>query len=344
MEKINLSEAEKAELKRLHKSLKDGKSRDKLKAILMLDAGYTNIEIAAVLLLDENTITEWKKKYLERENTTKWLFHSCQGYAGKLTEIELKTVSQFVEENLIGDSKQVQKFISENMGKTYTVNGVIELLKRLDFRYKQTTLIPAKQNPEIQKEFKETYEEFSRNLKIDETILFLDAVHPQHNTKCSYAWIKVGQQKQIKSNSGRKRLNILGAYDPFTQEIVFDENDTINGESVIQFFQKIEAQYPNKASIFIVADQAPYFKCQEVKKYLETSKIELIPLPTYSPNLNLIERLWKFMRKRVINNLYYEKFKDFKEAVFNFLKTDSPEFKQALRQFIGLKLHLLEHS
>ena len=179
---------------------------------------------------------------------------------------------------------------------------------------------------------------------IDETILFLYAVHPQHNTKCSYAWIKIGQQKQIKSNSGRKRLNILGAYDPFTQEIVFDENDTINGESVIQFFQKIEAQYPNKASIFIVADQAPYFKCQEVKKYLETSKIELIPLPTYSPNLNLIERLWKFMRKRVINNLYYEKFKDFKEAVFNFLKTDSPEFKQALRQFIGLKLHLLEHS
>ena len=83
-------------------------------------------------------------------------------------------MSQYVEENLISDSKQVQKFIAENLA----VNGVIELLKRLEFRYKQTTLIPAKQNPEIQKEFKETYEELSKNLKIDETNLFFGCCTP----------------------------------------------------------------------------------------------------------------------------------------------------------------------
>lgn len=342
MEKLKLSEAEKVELKRLHKSLKDGKSRDKLKAILMIDAGYTSLEIARVLLLDDNTITEWKKRYLERESVTKWLFHQCKGYCGKLNEIELKTVGQYVEENLISDSKQVQKFILEKMGKTYTPNGVIELLKRLGFKYKQTTLIPSKQDPAIQKEFKESYEEFSENLKMDEALLFLDAVHPQHNTKCSYAWIKTGQQKQIKSNSGKKRLNILGTYNPFTQDIVFEEHDTINAEAVIQFFKKVEAKYLNKASIFIVADQAPYFKSQEVKAYLQASRIELIPLPTYSPNLNLIERLWKLLRKKVISNTYYEKFKHFKDAVFSFLSDESSQFKQALRQFIGLKLHLIQ--
>ena len=74
MKIINLSEAEKAELKRLHKSIKDGKSRDKLKAILMLDAGYTSVEIAAVLILDENTITEWKKRHtFPFENLITWV-------------------------------------------------------------------------------------------------------------------------------------------------------------------------------------------------------------------------------------------------------------------------------
>lgn len=342
MEKISLSAAERADLKQLHRTLKDRKSGDRIKAILMLDAGYSCIETAEVLLLDENTVTDWKKRYLERKNVTNWLFHECKGYSGKLSEIELKTVERYVEESLISDSKQVQKFILEKMSKPYTQNGVIELLKRLGFRYKQTTLIPSKQNPAIQKEFKEAYEAFSENLKMDEALLFLDAVHPQHNTKCSYAWIKTGQQKQIKSNSGKKRLNILGTYNPFTQDIVFEEHDTINAEAVIQFFKKVEAKYLSKASIFIVADQAPYFKSQEVKTYLQNSRIELIPLPTYSPNLNLIERLWKFLRKKVISNIYYEKFRHFKDAVFNFLSNESSEFKQALRQFIGLKLHLFQ--
>ena len=56
------------------------------------------------------------------------------------------------------------------------------------------------------------------NLKEDEVLLFLDGVHPQHNTKCSRAWIKIGEEKQIKSNSGRRRLNISGAYPKFVKK------------------------------------------------------------------------------------------------------------------------------
>ena len=109
------------------------------------------------------------------------------------------------------------------------------------------------------------------------------------------------------------------------------------------FFKQIEAAYPSKASIYVIADQAPYYQNKDVKKYLETSRVELIALPTYSPNLNLIERLWKLMRKKVINNIYYEKFADFKRAILAFFSNDSLEFKTELRLFIGLDLHLL-HS
>lgn len=344
MLKIHLTESEIKELKQFHRTLKDRKSCDRIKVILMLNEGYSSLEISRILLLDEDTITGWKKRYLERKNLTGFLFNEFQGYTGKMNESEEKTVVQFVEENLINDSRQVQKFIQEKLGKSYTVNGVIELLNRLGFRYKQTTLIPAKQNAENQKKFKEAYEEFSQNLKDDEVLLFSDGVHPQHNTKCSYAWIKIGQEKQIKSNSGRKRLNISGAYNPITQKIIFNETLTINSETIINFFKKVEAFYPNKASIYIVVDQAPSHRNKEVKKFLKTSRIELILLPTYSPNLNLIERLWKLMRKKVINNIYYEHFKDFKKAVLDFLENDSLNFKAELRQFIGLKLHLLNSA
>jgi transposase len=181
------------------------------------------------------------------------------------------------------------------------------------------------------------------DLKEEEVLLFLDGVHPQHNTKCSRAWIKIGEQKQIKSNSGRRRLNISGAYDPISQDILVREDKTINAETVMAFFKQIEAAYPSKASIYVIADQAPYYQNKDVKKYLETSRVELIALPTYSPNLNLIERLWKLMRKKVINNIYYEKFADFKRAILAFFSNDSLEFKAELRLFIGLDLHLL-HS
>ena len=90
--------------------------------------------------------------------------------------------------------------------------------------YVQANLIPAKINFQKQAEFKEAYDEFKDNLKEDEALLFLDGVHPQHNTACSHAWIKIGEEKQIKSNSGRQRLNISGAYNPLTQDILVRED------------------------------------------------------------------------------------------------------------------------
>ena len=132
----------------------------------------------------------------------------------------------------------------------------------------------------------------------------MDAVHPQHNTACTHAWIKKGTQKTIPSNSGRKRLNINGAYNPFTQDILFLEDKTINAEVVLTFFKQLESFYPSKATIYVVCDQAPYYRDQRIKEFLKSSRIDLISLPTYSPNLNLIERLWKLLRKQVISSTY----------------------------------------
>ena len=144
---IQLSNDEIIELRRIHKTVKDKSSCDRIKAILMLNDGYQGREIAKVLLLDENTITNWKKRYLERANLTDYLFNECRGYDGKLSSQEELIISQYVEDQLITDSKQIRIFIETRFGKSYSKSGVVDLLHRLGFSYKQTTLIPSKMDP-----------------------------------------------------------------------------------------------------------------------------------------------------------------------------------------------------
>ena len=96
------------------------------------------------------------------------------------------------------------------------------------------------------------------------------------------------------------------------------EDETLNGEATVAFFKKIEQSYPEKRKIHVFCDNASYYRNGKVKLHLATSKIELHFLPPYSPNLNPIERLWKWMRECVMYNTYYEHFEDFKEGVFGF--------------------------
>jgi transposase len=99
---------------------------------------------------------------------------------------------------------------------------------------------------------------------------------------------------------------------------VIQEDQTLNAESTIRFFKKTEEAYPSKRKIHVFCDNASYYRNKTVKQYLETSKVYLHFLPPYSPNLNPIERLWKWMKERVIYNTYYEHFEDFKGAIFGF--------------------------
>jgi len=339
---IWLTDEEREELKKIHRTVKDGKSRDRIKAILMLDKGYSGREVADVLLLDENTITEWKKRYIGRKNLSDYLFTAYEGYQGKLTAEEEKIVGQYVEDSLITDAKQVRVFIQERFNKAYSKSGVITLLHKLGFRYKQTTLIPSKMDPKKQKAFKEAYDEFLADLKEDEALVFMDGMHPYHNSSTGRAWIKVGQDKEVLSNTGRTRCNLNGAYNPVNQDVLVRNYKTINAETVIEFFKELEDFYRNKAEIYAIVDNARYYKNQMVENYLKRSRIRLLFLPPYSPNLNLIERFWKLLKNSVINNRYYEKFKDFHSAILEFCSRSSDEHRSVIDRFVGKKMHLLK--
>ncbi len=120
--------------------------------------------------------------------------------------------------------------------------------------------------------------------------------------------------------SGRQRVNINGvvnAHDP--TDVVIEESSSINVQSTIALLKKLEQKNNSLQRVFVVADNARYYRNRKVKAFLETSKVKIIFFPPYSPNLNLIERLRRFLKKIVLYNRYYERFADFKAAILKLL-------------------------
>lgn len=113
-------------------------------------------------------------------------------------------------------------------------------------------------------------------------------------------------------------MNINGAINIETLEPTTGFYDTINADSAIDLFAKIEAKHPDANVIYVIVDNARYYRSRLLKKHLKGTKVKLIFLPPYSPNLNLIERYWKFFKKKVLNNHYYETFGEFKRACESF--------------------------
>ena len=96
--------------------------------------------------------------------------------------------------------------------------------------------------------------------------------------------------------------------------------------------------------MYVVCDNARYYKNKALNAWLTGKRLVLVSLPPYSPNLNLIERLWKFLRQKIINTAFYRTKGQFKTAVLNFFDR-LPEFGQELASRLSLKFHVLDsHS
>src|SRR5260370_9319241 len=313
MPKITIDLDEQAQLKELARSTMHAKTAMRIRVILALNDGWAIRDVAKLFLLDEDTVAKWKNRYLGRRLFSDWLATTNHGYNGKLTDDQELELSTYVEEQTITDAAALVAYVKAQYSKEYTVNGVTKLLHRLGFVYKQTTLIPGKLDEAKQTAFKQTYETLRDNLPEDEAIMFGDGVHPSHNVHATKAWFKKGQDKQVPTNTGRKRLNINGVLNLETMETVTHFSDTINAEETIHLFDKIQETHPNKKSIHLILDNARYYKNKLIKAYLRKRgcRIKLLFLPAYSPNLNFIERLWHFMKKYIIGTRRWDKFNDF---------------------------------
>ena len=166
----------------------------------------------------------------------------------------------------------------------------------------------------------------------ERAVFFVDAAHVVFGAFLGYLWCFA--RCWIKAPSGRQRFKVLGALNAVTQEVITVTKLTyINSKTVGQLLVKlVDLGLP--VPMTLVLDNARYQRCALVQSVADTLGIELLYLPAYSPNLNLLERLWKFVNKQCLYSKYYADFTAFTQAIETGLADSQTTHKQVLSSLL----------
>ena len=301
----------------MHKK-QDSRIYKRLHAIILYDDGLSIPQIASLFYLDEETIRSYIESF-KNDGMPDLKIFRYKGKQSHLNKEQLDELKLHLSGKIYLKAEDICYYVSEKYGVTYKRKGMAKLLGRLGFVYKKPKVVPGKANGKRQEEFlKNTLEPCLKEASDEHPVYFSDAVHPTHNVQPHYGWILKGSDKSVKTNSGRQRVNINGAVCFHTKDVVYREDETINKESTVSLLANIRSRYNVDIEITVVLDNARYNRATEVTNYASQHKIKLLYLPSYSPNLNLIERLWKYLKEKVCST-YYEHFGEFKKAITDFL-------------------------
>lgn len=349
MIKLNLTEAQLDELHQEASNNSCARARRKCWVVYLREKGYACQETADVVRVDADTVTEYVRKYRDG------------GLPGLLDEDYRRP-----DGRLDGHAEQLKAMFGKR--PPHTVNQAIEMIEqetglrlqpsacraflhKLGLKPRRCGLVPGKalEDGEQQREQQDFHdrklqpllEEARRGRRV---VVFVDAAHVVMGAVLGMLWCFA--RHLLPSSSGRQRYNVLGAYDPVRHEAVTLTNHTVVNQQVFcSLRDKIAAAYADAGRpITLVLDNARYQKCQSVFDKARALGIELLYLPAYSPNLNLIERLWRFVKKQVLYSTHYSTFAAFKASIDGCLRDLSTRFTGKMQTLMTLKFQLFSKS
>lgn len=304
-------------------------------------SNYAYKELGALFDRHPNTVTKDIKRYMSEgiEGLKKVNYGTNKS---RLVEHE-QTLKEYFGKNPALSINEARDRIKELTGIERSPTQIRIFLQRIGLKRVKTGHIPAKADSEQQKGWLEkVYAPALEEAQEGKAhLLFMDAAHFIFAPFLCFLWCFT--RIFIKAPAGRKRINVLGAVDALTQRVHFMANqETINAETIVTFLHQLRIYYFDMKPIYIVLDNARYQHCQLVRYVAWQFNIRLIFLPSYSPNLNIIERLWKFVKKKCLYAKYYETFHDFRNAILATMKkanTDA-EYVKELKSLLNLKFQL----
>jgi transposase len=285
----------------------------KMEVVYLKSQGLPHRDICRLARISENTLRSSLRQFqeggVERLKRTDW-----EG-----TESELDGHREALEEPFRNhpprSTAQAAAEIERITGVRRGLTQVRKFLKGLGLKYRKLGMIPAKADADEQAESldEKLWPRPRKAQRLRRAVCFVDAAHFVHGAFLGYLWCFV--RLLVRGPSGRKRFNVLGAIDAVTHELTTVVNDTvIDAAAVCELLRRLSARYAGRP-VRLVLDNARYQECEVVRLLAAELKIELLYLPSYSPNLNLIERLWKFVKKEVLSGRYYEDFARFQAAI-----------------------------
>jgi transposase len=317
MKTIRLTAQQRHKIDERRRQAQDRRIYQRLSAVLWSDAGRTREEIAELSGVSTRQVGQWLRIFRNKGLDELCTLH-YRGDPGRLRPARVERLKQEIATGAFHNADQVRAWIEEQFGVTYSATGVKDLLHRIGASYHKVSGFFWKADRDEQRRFVRKYRRHRREAGPKTRRYFVDACHPVWGLELLYCcWLLVGQRHYVGVGSGRKRLNILGAYSPDDHDYVDLRltKENITGEQFIKLMEKMLAKHPDTEEFILYLDNARYYSKPVVKEWLACHRqFRLVFLPAYSPNLNLIERLWKFLRKAALNR-WHETFEAMQEAV-----------------------------
>jgi transposase len=236
-------------------------------------------------------------------------------------------------------AKDAVRRISKLTRITLSESQARRIMKKMGMKLRKCIPVPGKANHQLQFEFheRELMPRLREASQGKRKVFFVDASHFVLGGYVGYLWCF--ERQILKTPSGRQRYSILGAVDSHTKELItVRTNGNVNAMSVCELFYEIRRLHP-AGKITLVMDNASYQHSCFTKLGASEFGIELLFLPPYSPNLNIIERLWKLVKKQCLTNRYYDKFAKFQAAIDQCLDSVNASLREEVESLLTLNFH-----
>lgn len=320
-----------------------GLTKKKLHVVYLKALGLAHNEIERIARTSADSVTRYLKDY-DKEGLA--------ALGVSRTYRPVSSLQSFHDQIKAHFLKQPPHTVSEASYEIETLTGIKLgpsacrdfMRKRLGMKFRKMGVIPAKADPKKQAEF--LSDELEPLLEEEKQgkrkVFFVDAAHFVMGAFLGMLWCF--ERLFLKSSSGRRRYNVLGAFSVSGTDLVTVTNDAyINSDTIVDLLIKLKQEYPD-IPLTLIMDNARYQRCIKVTEQAEALGIDILFLPPYSPNLNLIERLWKFTKKKCLYNRYHETFCHFKEAIDDCLDKVKSDFKEQVKSLLNPKFQLFEKS
>ena len=347
MKTIELTAEQKKEIERRRKGTLDRRVYQRLTAVLAVGAGKTREEAAELLGVGLTQLGEWLRVFRNEGLDALCAIHN-KGDPGKLTPQQIERLKAQVSTGCFRNSDQIRDWIKATFGVRYSSSGVKDLLKRIGVSYHKVSGFLWKADPDEQRAFVKRVARHKREANQPGAArtrrYYVDACHPVWGLDLVFCcWLLVGQRLLVGMGSGRKRLNILGAYCPDDGEYIDYRltRGNINGEQFVNFLRLLLCTHPEVERFILYVDGARYYGSPVVKAWLKRHpQFLLSTIPAYSPNVNLIERLWKFMRGKALCR-WHPTFEDMQAAVSEVLD-HLEDYRDELQTLMTEKFHIID--
>jgi len=257
------SEKEIIELKNFRDNQDDPRLKQRFIALLIFAEGLEINKVASIIGKSLKIIKNWLGQYLTKGIES---LNSFQ-YKPKpplLNNDQIENICNWVRETNPSTLKQIREYIIESFNVTYSIEAVRQLLIKNGLKLLTPITVPGNPpNEEEQIKTIERYFEMKENSEPGAVFLFGDGMHLIHQNVASSCWGDPKNPPVIQTNTGRQRLNILGAYNPDSHKFVhLTGEENCDANRVVEFLEILKKAYGKTPKIILILDNAKYFKAE----------------------------------------------------------------------------------